>query len=99
MLIGTNPLLRCGGNEWPADLVDLNDDRLDLVDLASFIAPVRHLNTSPGDIEYSARWDLVPGSSFGEQINVADIAALLTGRTGYPPMFGGLRAYNRACTP
>ena len=68
------------------------------MDLASFVVPARRLNTSPGDANYSARWDLVPGSSFGKQINVADVAALTYGRTGYPPMFGGQRAYGRTCS-
>jgi len=79
--------------------VDTNNNRLDIVDLASFIAPTRRLGTSPGDASFNPRWDLVPGSTVGDHINVSDIAALLSGPTGYPPMFGGARAYGQACTP
>jgi len=59
--------------------------------MASFIAPVRRLNTSSGDAGFDQRWDLVPGSSFGETINVQDMASLIVVR---PPKLGGMRAYN-----
>jgi hypothetical protein len=61
-------------------------------DVTSFLAPVRHIWTSPGDAGYDARWDLVPGKGvFGENINIADITLLLTVE---PPMFGGQRAFS-----
>jgi hypothetical protein len=59
----------CGSNGWPADLVSsgASTNKLDLTDLASFVAPVRHLGTSPGDQAFDPRWDLVPGSTVGNQ--------------------------------
>jgi len=99
LLVGTDPGDPCGANAWPADLYSFGASAnvLDMQDLASFVAPVRRLASSPGDAGYSARWDLVPGSSFGKAINIADIAALISGRTGYPPIFGGARAYGQTC--
>lgn len=89
----------CGVNGWPSDLLPggVAANTLNLQDLASFLAPVRRLGTNPGQPDYSARWDLVPGSTVGAAINVADIAATVLGPSGYPPMFAGLRAYGRAC--
>jgi Tol biopolymer transport system component len=89
----------CGASGWPSDIVstDASANRLDLQDLGSFVAPVRRLGTSPGHPNFSARWDLVQGSVVGPAINVQDIAALLTGASGYPPMFGGQRAFGQVC--
>jgi hypothetical protein len=89
----------CGGNGWPAELESegASANKLDFADLGTFVSPVRRLGTSPGHADYSARWDLAPGSTIGEAINVADIAALVAGPSGYPPMFGGLRAYGNTC--
>jgi hypothetical protein len=63
---------------------------------------VRYLDTSPGDGSvYDERWDLSPGASFPftKYINIQDITTLTNGSTGYPPMFGGLTAFGRSCTP
>jgi len=100
LLIGTDPSYDCGYNGWPADLYSFGPsaNKLDLLDLASFIAPVRRLGTSPGHPDFHARWDVVPGATVGHHINVTDIAALLSGPTAYPPMFGGTRAYGQACS-
>jgi hypothetical protein len=70
---------------------------LNTQDLASFIAPERHLGTSPGDDKYSPRWDLVPGSNFGKEINIQDMTALFAGASAYPAMFGGQRAFGNTC--
>jgi hypothetical protein len=75
----------------------LQPNTLNIQDLGSFVVPVRRLGTSPGDPGFSARWDLVPGTTLGKYINLTDIATLITGSTGYPPMFGGARAYGRTC--
>jgi len=98
--IGTDPGRSCGDGGWPADLVHdgFQPDALNLQDMASFISPVRHLNTGPGDRGFDARWDLAPGSAVGKSINIADIATLITGSTGYPPMFNGQRAFGRVCS-
>jgi len=84
---------------WPADLksVGLSLNKVDIQDLASYIAPARRINTSPGDPSYHVRWDISPGSSFGKQINVQDMGTLITVQ---PLMLGGARAWNNvACTP
>ncbi|TMC67956.1 MAG: CSLREA domain-containing protein [Chloroflexi bacterium] len=97
--IGTDPADPCGGGAWPADLVSASTsaNKLDLADLGSFVAPLRRLGTSPGHPNYDPRWDLVPGSTLGDQINLADVAALIAGPTAYPPMLGGARAFGQTC--
>ena len=97
--VGTGANDPCGWNGWPSDLVSSGGswNALTIEDAASFVAPVRRLGTSPGQGDYSARWDLVPGSSAGAHINVQDLAALFSGPTGYPPMMGGQRAFGQGC--
>jgi len=99
--IGTLPDKACGGDGWPANLNDAGAsfNKLDLLDLSSFISPVRRLTTSPGDTNFSARWDLIPGG-VGKFINLQDLAAVISGNmtaTARPPMFGASPAYNRTC--
>jgi hypothetical protein len=79
------------------DSAGASANKLDFADLGTFVAPVRRLGTGPGHDEFSERWDTVPGSVVGAAINVEDIAALVAGPSGYPPMFGGLRAYGNPC--
>jgi CSLREA domain-containing protein len=100
-LIGTDPADACGQLAWPADLVSqgTSTNKLDISDLAGFIAPLRRLGTSPGHPNYDRRWDIVPGAAMGAHINLTDVAALLSGPTAYPPMFSGARAYGQTCTP
>jgi hypothetical protein len=97
--IGTNPEDPCGQNAWPSDLVSsgFSFNKLDIVDLASFVTPVRRMNTNLWEDGFDARWDLRPGSTFGAQINVQDLSVTVTGATGGPPMFGGQRAFGRTC--
>jgi hypothetical protein len=96
--IGTRADRACGDG-WPSNLVNasFSFNKLDIVDLASYIAPVRRFQTSPGDANFDVRWDLQPGSAIGEQINIADIGATISGPSGYPPMFNGQRAFNKTC--
>lgn len=78
---------------WPADLVTTTGmGSVQMNDLASFVSPVRRLNTSPGDAGYDRRWDIAPGSGgiFTEEINLADLAVLVTVR---PPMFERQQAF------
>ncbi|HEV8574511.1 MAG TPA: alpha/beta hydrolase-fold protein, partial [Dehalococcoidia bacterium] len=86
---------------WPSDLrgeTAFSANQVNIVDLASFTAPVRRLNTDTGTNPGNRRWDLVPGSGILPwDINVVDMAALLTARTGYPPMLVGARAFTSAC--
>jgi hypothetical protein len=83
---------------WPSDLVtgSIPDSTLkvNIADLASFVAPVRYLGnnvgTNPGDV----RWDISPGPGLlPVDINVLDLSLLVAGPTGNPPMFGGARAF------
>ncbi len=106
----TNPLDNCGNptgsspvysQSWPADLRadGLSTNKIDLQDLASYIAPVRRINTSPGDAGFNIRWDVSPGSGgLGKVLNIADLSYIVTVQ---PLMFGGsTRAFNGpACTP
>ena len=111
--VGTNPLDNCGSHTttppiysqaWPADLYSAagsappTTDKVNVLDLTSYLAPVRIINTSPGDAAYNKRWDLLPGAGpFAKDINVADITNLVTVA---PDMFGGVRAFNGpTCTP
>ena len=107
--IGTNALDNCGNPttvapiyslSWPGDLLATGSsaNKVNLADIATFVAPVRRLNQSPKDPNYHPRWDLVPGSVSGKLINLQDISSLVT---VYPSMFGGsVRAFNGpACTP
>jgi hypothetical protein len=85
---------------WPSDLRGdgISVNRVNVVDLASFTNPVRHLNQSPGDPNFHVRWDLVPGTAVGKHINVADMAALTTGASGFPPMLG-VKAFSGPVCP
>jgi hypothetical protein len=66
--------------------------------VTSFLAPLRRLDTNPGDDFYSPRWDLLPGrGSLANFINIQDLLAPLAGDTGYPPMFGGVQAMDTTC--
>lgn len=102
--IGTNPGYPCGVTAWPSDVYSqgLSLNELDVQDIISFIAPVRHLDKSPPNAAYSARWDLKPGatSPFPSYISIYDITTMVNGVAGspaYPPMFDGPRAFGRAC--
>jgi CSLREA domain-containing protein len=87
---------------WPADLRGdgISFNKINVVDLGSFVSPVRRLNTSPViDANFHVRWDLVPGTTIGKHINVTDIAALTSGSSGSPTMLGGLKAFNGPVCP
>jgi hypothetical protein len=104
--IGTDALGRCGvgavpatSADWPSDFtsgaVPASVDKVVITDLTSFLAPTRRIGTSPGDTNYSRRYDLVPGFQypFDTWIAINDLTAMLYGTTGYPTMFG-VRAFN-----
>lgn len=96
--VGTDALVRCGGNEWPADLVslDVSENRFDIMDLTSFIVPARRLSTSPGDPDFQYRWDVQPGPAIpgSPWIDILDLTVLFGLR---PPMLGGQAAFNQYC--
>jgi hypothetical protein len=112
-IAGTNPLLRCDtgavparSDAWAIDFtsggVPNSTDRITVSDLVSFVAPSRRLDTKPGHVRFHRRWDLQPGPSSptGNYIVINDLTALIAGSSGFPPMFGGTRAFNGpTCTP
>jgi hypothetical protein len=89
----------CGGNGWPADLdaaAPFSDNRIELLDVTSFLAPVRRINTNPGDPDFSSRWDLAPGKGlFSSAINIQDITTL----TAFEPPMLGVRAFDGPSCP
>jgi hypothetical protein len=89
----------CGQDGWPSDLAGNGSDpsALTIADMGSFLAPVRRIGTSPGDPAFDVRWDLIPASTSGAQINSLDLAALIFGTSGYPPMLAGQRAFGKVC--
>ena len=109
--IGTDPLNRCdeghdgGGNfapspGWPSDLyssgIPNSTDKINILDVAMFVAIERYLGTSPPNPLYRERIDIVPGPGpLSSWINILDIAAMTApgALTGAPPMFGGERAF------
>ena len=112
--ISTNPLDECGAQTtsppiysqaWPADVYSASGttpdtrNKVNILDVTSFLAPIRRINTSLGDNGFDVRWDLAPGAGvFAKQINIQDLTVLITVA---PPMFGGNRAFNypTACIP
>jgi hypothetical protein len=99
--IGTKADDPCGTDAWPSDIVGtgISTNKFDIVDLGSFIAPVRRLNTSPGNPNFNVRWDLKPGpiTPTGAHINVQDLGVTVSGLSGFPPMFGAQKALGRTC--
>jgi hypothetical protein len=100
---GTNSSDNCGtpatlgppSPAWTADLHtgSISTNRVNISDLASFVAPVRRINSFVGGTNYSPRWDVNADGT----INTQDIAIVSILR---PAMFAGARAFNGpACTP
>jgi hypothetical protein len=94
--VGTDPVDPCGNDGWPADLVASSylgpGSRVDLMDLASFITPVRRLGTDVGTAPGDVRWDISPGKGYlSTDINILDLTAMVHLR---PPSLGGARAFN-----
>jgi hypothetical protein len=77
----------CGTGAWPADLIGgaFSGNRVNVQDLATFLGPVRYLNTDVGTHPGDVRWDVVPGSTFGVDINIQDLAQITVVA---PPMLG-----------
>jgi len=84
-------------SHWPADLAAngaFSGDKINVSDLASFVAPNRRIGTKPGDTEFSARHDLVPGTTFGTAwINVADLSSVTLLTPPMPPYNGTTKAF------
>jgi hypothetical protein len=99
--IGTRTGKPCGTDGWPSDIVGtgISFNKFNIVDLGSFVAPVRRLGTKPGDTNFNVRWDLKPGplTPSGAHINIQDLAITVTGATGFPPMFATQKALGHTC--
>jgi glucose/arabinose dehydrogenase len=80
---------------WPSDLdgSPFSLNKVNISDLGSFIGPIRYLNQDVGTDPNDVRFDLVPGSTVGFEINVADMAAMVSGASGFPPMLGVAKAF------
>jgi hypothetical protein len=94
--VGTAELVACGASAWPADLtaggVPNSTNRVTILDLSSFLAPVRYFGTDTDTHPGDERWDIVPGAgAFSADINIADLSSVVTVA---PPMLGGVRAFN-----
>ena len=101
--LGTDPNDGCaepsGSNneptpdKWPLDFND--DQKSDIFDLTSYIAPDRHFNTNVGAFPDGERWDLSPGKGpLSTDINIIDLSLMVT---NVPVMFGGERGWNHNC--
>ncbi|MGH8248879.1 MAG: hypothetical protein ACREUU_20925, partial [Gammaproteobacteria bacterium] len=78
---------------WPADLQGtfFSFNKINILDLSSFVSPVRRFNSSPGDPNFETRWDVLPGTTIlPKHINIQDIAAISLLR---PPMLIDKRAF------
>jgi len=94
----------CGLDGWPSNLFEPMPpapptNRLTIQDVTSFVAPVRHFDSSPGDEPlYNPRWDIRPGpGALPKWINIQDVLQLVAGPTGNPPMLNGARAFGQIC--
>jgi len=81
---------------WPADLktggIPDSTNKINVGDIVTFLAPVRRLDTSPGDPGYDVRWDVVPGNSGqAKEINSVDYYYVANFA---PAMLGSVRAFN-----
>ena len=99
------PIVR-PSKRWPSDLATGNPppgftslNKINIQDLAAFIGPIRYLNQDIGTDPNDVRFDLVPLSQVGFDINVGDMAALVSASSGFPPMLGGAKAFNGPLCP
>jgi hypothetical protein len=85
---------RCGSGDWPADLAGgmFSANKLNTLDLATYLGPVRHYNTDVGANAGNVRWDVIPGNGvLTFDINIQDLAYLVSQA---PAMFHPMRAFN-----
>jgi hypothetical protein len=86
---------------WPLDLrgeTSFSANKINIVDLASFTAPIRRIGTDADATPGNHRWDLIPGGGIlPDDINIVDMATFISGISGFPPMLAGARAFNSAC--
>jgi hypothetical protein len=107
---GTDHLARCEVGQtaipssgWPLDLVSAgipnSTDKANILDLTSFLAPVRRLDARPPQGNFDQRWDLSPGPAIGNNwVQINDLTSLVAGTSGFPPMNGGLKVFGQPFT-
>jgi hypothetical protein len=100
--INPNPDVR-PSLRWPSDISKSTGppnsfNRVNILDLTGMLAPVRYMATNVGSHPSDVRFDLAPGGP-GTSINIADLAAMIAGSTGMPPMLGGVRAFGGPACP
>ena len=96
---GTNvlpPTVPASPVGWPADLrgggIPESTNKINILDMASFSAPVAYMNTDVGTNPGDLRWDIVPGKSgLIYDINIIDLSSM---STVSPAMLGNARALN-----
>jgi FtsP/CotA-like multicopper oxidase with cupredoxin domain len=98
VLVDPNQTSATPSKAWPSDFVQggipNSTNKITIGDLVSFVAPVRYFGTNVGTNPGDVRWDLQPGPGvLPTDININDLAAMIAGSTGYPPMLGGAMAF------
>jgi len=83
---------------WPLDFNNAtmpldSFNKITILDITSFLVPVKYFGSDVGANPGDVRWDLTPGAGvFSTDINVQDITAMIAGPSGNPPMLGGGKA-------
>ncbi|MEX2431016.1 MAG: hypothetical protein WD645_03760, partial [Dehalococcoidia bacterium] len=74
---------------WAPDLAGY-DDKINVLDLSTYVGTPRRLNTKLGDTAWSQRWDLTPGPSApgGAWVDVLDIQTAFQVQPPMPPYLG-----------
>ena len=86
---------------WPLDLagggIPNSTNFVNVLDITSFVAPVRYFNTDVGTHTGDVRWDLTPGGGiFSLDINIQDLTNLIVAK---PPILNGSRALSGPACP
>ena len=95
----------CDVDGWPSELNASTGppdsfNRVNILDITSFLVPVYYLGTNVGTNPGDVRWDLTPGAgTFLTDINIQDITAMIAGASGNPPMLGGAKALEGPVCP
>lgn len=89
----------CGTDAWPADLTaagGFSANKVNISDVAAYVGVPRYFNTNVGTSPGDVRYDVVPGSTFGSDINIMDLQSVAFGTA---PMVGGVRMFNGPTCP
>jgi hypothetical protein len=97
--VGTSAQEQCGTAGFPADTsaAGVSANRVDLLDVTSFLAPVRRIGANVADAPGNARFDLKPGRGmFSTDINLHDLTTVITAKH---PLLPGRAFGGGACVP